>query len=88
MESALAEPRTWSVWLGSEEGGEVSGAEEQVSRVCATLKTKEKGQQGLSFRVLQDFFSFPLVLGMEPRSVGMLRACCTTELYHNSPGEF
>lgn len=65
----------------------MSGAEEQVSRVCATLKTKEKGQQGLSFRVLEDFF-FPLVLGMEPRSLSVLRACCTTELYHNSTGEF
>lgn len=88
MEGALAEPRTWSVWLRSAEGGEVSGAEELVSCMCATLKTKEKGKQGLRFRVLEEFFFFPLVLGMEPRSLGMLRACCTTELYHNSTGEF
>lgn len=45
MEGALAEPRAWSVWLGSEEGGEASGAEVQVNGMCTTLKTKGKGQR-------------------------------------------
>lgn len=89
MEGALAEPRTCSVCLGSEEGGEVSDAGEQIGGLCATLEGQGKGPVGwLSFRVLEDFFFFPLVLGMEPRCLGMLRACCTTELYPSSAGEF